>query len=74
MESHLSELKRKITDQEKELTNVQGQRNRVQSENDDISRRLQDCAGQIQLLERAKLAIAQQVEELKVKAADITIY
>lgn len=73
MESHLAELKRKITDQERELTNVQGQRNRVQSENDDISRRLQDCAGQIQLLERAKLTIAQQVEELKVKA-DIIIY
>lgn len=66
LESQLAEHGRKVADLERELANVQGQRNRLQTENSDLSRRLQDSAAQIQVLEKAKLAISLQVEELKV--------
>lgn len=66
LESHVAELGRKITDLERELANVQGQRNRVQSESADLSRRLQDSASQNQLLEKTKIVLDQQIEELKV--------
>nr|XP_057917244.1 myosin heavy chain, fast skeletal muscle-like [Doryrhamphus excisus] len=65
MEDQLSEYKTKHDEDSRLITELNGQRARLQNENGEFSRLLEEKEAILSQMSRAKLASAQQIEELK---------
>ncbi|XP_070783618.1 myosin heavy chain, fast skeletal muscle-like [Enoplosus armatus] len=65
LEDQLSEYKTKHDENSRLITEINGQRGRLQNENGEFSRLLEEKEAILSQMSRAKLAFTQQVEELK---------
>ncbi|XP_051835143.1 myosin-7B [Antechinus flavipes] len=64
-EDHLSEAKVKIDELQRQLADVTAQRGRLQTENGELSRLLEEKESLISQLSRGKISVTQSLEELR---------
>jgi predicted nuclease with TOPRIM domain len=71
-EAQLSEASNKIAELQKELGDLASHKNRIQQENLDLVRRLEESANQIDQANKGKLVLTKQLDELKLAVDDET--
>jgi TolA-binding protein len=71
-EAQLSEASNKIAELQKELGDLASHKNRIQQENFDLVRRLEEAANQLDQANKGKLVLTKQLDELKLAVDDET--
>lgn len=71
-EAQLSEASNKIAELQKELSDFAAHKNRVQQENVELARRLEELTNQLDQASKAKLIFNKQLEEMKQAVDDET--
>jgi len=71
-DAQLSEASNKIAEIQKELNDLASHKNRVQQENFELVRRLEEVGNQLDQANKGKLVLTKQLEETKLAVDDET--